>query len=266
MIGKKTLNQWLWLWAVVGALPGVCGAARANCDQAEKLDELSPPRIVQLRGATHHVQGIALEGDRLWLSNVERKANKGFLQLYEFPAGNLLKEVEVQSGSMIHPGGISLDGDCIWVPVAEYTRKGASRIEKRDKTTLGLVASFDVQDHIGAVAAGEDFLIGANWDARDFYVWDKQGKLLRKQANPDPATYQDMKIVDKKLVASGGLGRGRGVIDWIDVNDFHRLRRISCGVTDRNTTFTHEGMDVREGKLYLAPEDEPTRVFIFELE
>jgi hypothetical protein len=42
-------------------------------------------------------------------------------------------------------------------------------------------------------------------------------------------------------------------------------RRVSAGKTDRNQTFTREGMAVRDGQLILLPEDNSTRVFFFRL-
>jgi hypothetical protein len=42
-------------------------------------------------------------------------------------------------------------------------------------------------------------------------------------------------------------------------------RRIAAGRTDRGDVFTREGMALRNGKLYLLPEDGPTRLFIFDL-
>lgn len=242
-----------------GPVPAAAPAPASMGD----LSDLAPPRIVELHGPTRHIQGIAVEGDRLWATGVDRKAEKGSLQLYDLNSGELKVGVEVQDGDRIHPGGIALDGDAVWVPVAPYTRTGVSRVERRDKLTLELISSFEVPDHIGCVAVDKDRVIGANWDARDFYIWDKSGKMLEKRANPSPIRIQDMKIVDETLVASGMIGKNDGAVDWLNPLDFHCLKRLTGGKTDRGNSFMNEAMELREGRLYLAPEDEPTRVFIF---
>jgi hypothetical protein len=41
---------------------------------------------------------------------------------------------------------------------------------------------------------------------------------------------------------------------------------VSSGVTDRGLPYTHEGMTIRGGRLYLLPEDDPSRLFVFRFE
>jgi hypothetical protein len=173
--------------------------------------------------------------------------------------------MEIQQGSRYHPGGISPDGDSLWIPVAEYVRNSTTTIQKRNKHTLQLEAEFEVADHIGSVAVVPEGLLGANWDARDFYVWDKQGRLLRKFANPYPVAIQDMKFIAGRLVAGGLLADGSGVVDWLEWPSLKLARRISTRRTNRGVAYTNEGMTVHEGKLWLLPEDAPSRLFVFRL-
>jgi hypothetical protein len=139
-------------------------------------------------------------------------------------------------------------------------------IQKRNLRTLELEYQFDVADHIGCIAATPEVLIGANWDSRDFYIWDRKGQLLRKISNPTPNAYQDLKFVDGQLVASGLLPGRNGAIDWLDYPAFHLVRRVTVGQTSRGVPYTSEGMAVRGDQLYLLPEDSPSRLFQFHLE
>lgn len=234
---------------------------------SDRLDRLGVQRVIPLRGTLHHVQGIAVERERLWVTSVDSGARKGWLHLYRLPDGVLLRQVEVQShaGDQFHPGGIALDGNVVWIPVAEYQRGGRSTIQRRDKRTLQLLGSFEVDDHIGCIAAGGDRLIGGNWDARQIYYWAPDGRLLAKRDNPHATRYQDMKLAGGLLVASGVTSADEGAIDWLDPETLDLRRRITAGKTDRGVRYTNEGMDVRDGRLYLLPEDGPSRLFVFAL-
>ena len=232
----------------------------------ERLEDLELVQVIALKGELHHVQGIEIEGDRLWVTSVDRGARTGHLDLFELPSGEAIRSVEVHDGEKYHPGGIAADETAIWVPVAPYQRTGVSYIERRDKETLELIDRFSVDDHIGCLAVDGERVIGGNWDTRLLYTWDKEGNLLRKQPNPTPNHYQDMKIRDGRLVGSGKIpGRG-GAVDWLDIETLELERRVRGGATDRGVSFMNEGMTIRDGKLYLLPEDGPSRLFIFRLD
>jgi hypothetical protein len=227
---------------------------------------LRPPAVQPLKATLHHVQGIDIEGDTLWVTSVDQKTRKGYLHKISLASGETTKETEVQEGDRFHPGGITLDGDSIWMPVAEYRRGGKSTIERRNKDTLELISRFEVADHVGCVAASPDALFGGNWDAVDIYSWDRQGKQLRKEPNPAGTRYQDMKFVNNRLIASGLAGKDEGRVDWLDPVSLKPSWRMFLGKTDRGVMFTNEGMTVRGGRLYLLPEDGPSRLFAFDLD
>jgi Family of unknown function (DUF6454) len=248
-------------------LLAVLSSARFNAGfqiPERKLEQLEMLQVIPLAAPLHHVQGIDIQGDRIYVSSVDRATRKGYLHLLKLPSGEVVRQVEVQEGSRFHPGGIALSESFLWIPVAEYQRDSSSSIQQRDKTTLGLLYSFVVQDHIGCVAADQKRIIGGNWDSRQIYSWDLLGKLIEKKDNPSSTAYQDMKIVGE-LVASGALSRTEGSVDWLDPWSLQLQRRIRAGVTDRGVRFTNEGMAIRDGKLYLLPEDGPSRLFVFQL-
>jgi len=233
--------------------------------QMVTLDRLPRPHTLSLKGVVYHVQGIDLDDSRLWVTSVDAKSRKGYLHEFSIPGGELLRSVEVQDGARFHPGGIATDSVSIYVPVAEYRRSSTAVIQRRGKRTLALEAQFEVNDHIGCIAVSGDTLIGGNWDSLELYFWDRAGVLKRKVPNPTGNGFQDIKVVEGVLVASGLLKDRTGAIDWLELPSLRTIRRITTGATDRGDPFTREGMTIRDGRLYLLPEDHPSRLFSFEL-
>ena len=234
--------------------------------QDGSLGDLELIRTVELKAPLRHVQGVEVDGGKVWVSSVDRESRKGFLHEFRLSDGSLVRFVEVQDGPRFHPGGISADSESVWVPVAEYRPGSSAVIQRRRKSTLGLEFQFNVADHIGCIAASGDEIIGGNWDSRELYVWDPQGRLQRKLPNVFGNGYQDMKFNGDVLVASGLLPMGGGgAIDWFELPSFRLLRRLMAGKTDRGVFYTREGMAIRNGLLYLLPEDGPSRLFVFRL-
>jgi hypothetical protein len=224
-----------------------------------------PVRVLPLRGKTAHVQGIDTDGVHLWVTSVDRATRKGLPQEFTVADGRLEGSVEMRDGDRFHAGGIAADADSIWIPVAEYRAKSSAWIQQRNKRTPALEFQFEVPDHIGCVAVTPEFLIGGNWDSRDFYVWDYQGKLLRKVPSTTGNGYQDLKYYDGYLVASGLLAGNKAAPDWLDFPSLNLIRRFPLGDTDRAQPLTREGMTIFGGQLWLLPEDGDSRLFVFEL-
>lgn len=222
----------------------------------------TPERAITLKTELDHVQGIDVEGSRLWVTDVDRAAKRGRLHLFSLPDGKLIRSVDVTRGTQYHPGGISLYGDSIWVPVAEYRRNGSATIERRDKNTLTLIASFPVDDHIGSVAVRAGEVWTANWDARRFLIFDFAGRLVMDRENPSSVALQDMKFHDGALIGGGLIEKKHGHLVRIDPKTW-TFSRQPVGETDRSIPFTQEGFAIHNRKLYLLPEDGPSRLFVF---
>ena len=124
----------------------------------------------------------------------------------------------------------------------------------------------DACAHRNTFAVTPEYLVGGNWDSRDFYVWDRTGKLVRKAAANTGNAYQDMKFEGGLLVASGLLPDHTGAVDWIEFSSFHLLKRLKFGSTERHAPFSREGMAIRGKQLLFLPEDEPSRLFVFNLD
>lgn len=232
------------------------------------LVTLTLVRALALEGDTFHVQGIAVDGPSLWVTSVDQAARKGWLFEYSLESGKRLREVELQQGSMYHPGGFDIDDDSLWIPVAEYRRESRSVIQRRSKQTLKLISSFEVSDHIGCLTIAGGRLVGGNWDARKIYEWSLDGRQFQVRPNPLPVRYQDIKFRHGALIGSG-LGpapRSESVIHWLDPEALTPLQSAAPGRNDRKVEFSREGMDLRDGLLYLLPEDTPSRLFVFRLE
>jgi hypothetical protein len=232
---------------------------------AASLAELELLKVLELKGAIYHVQGVDLDSRRVWVTSVDAPNRKGYLHEFSLATGALLRVREIQDGDRFHAGGIATDAKSIWIPVAEYRRNSSAVIQQRSKRTFDLEFQFDVPDHIGCIAVTPEFLIGGNWDSREFYIWSHRGKLIRKAPSTTGNAYQDMKFQAGQLVASGVLADGSGAVDWLDLRSLRLLRRLSAGVTDRGVLFTREGMALSDNRLLLLPEDGPSRLFIFKL-
>jgi len=244
----------------------VCATAMAfRAPRETSLDELKLLRTLDLEGATNHVQGVDTDGTMAWITSVDTPNRKGNLHEYSVSTGVRRRVLEIQDGARFHPGGLSSDAAALWLPVAEYRANSTSVIQRRNKKNLELDFQFAVADHIGCIAVTPTLLIGGNWDSRDFYVWDHQGKLIRKIISSTKNAYQDMKFDGEYVVASGLLQDKSGAIDWLDLQSLKLVHRMKAGKTDRGASFTREGMGIHADQLWLLPEDQPSRLFVFGL-
>lgn len=248
------MHRWVSVVALTAFAQGVSDEPLAHWRQET---------VVTLEADLRHVQGIDVEGGRLLVSSVDAKAGKGYLSLLDARSGKLVKQVEVQEGKRFHAGGLQVDGESLWLPVAEYDRDGPTTMQRRNKRTLELESSFEVADHIGCVAVGADRLMGGNWDSRIVYTWSKDGRELARKMSPSTANFQDLKMDGTLLMGSGNTSREAGAVEWWDPASWKIVRRITTGKTDRGLPLTHEGMTWRGGRLYMLPEDAPSRLFVF---
>ncbi|MCU1326562.1 MAG: hypothetical protein JWN34_1932 [Bryobacterales bacterium] len=239
-------------------------AILAQSPATSQAVEPVPP--LSLQGKTHHVQGIDTDGATLWVTSVDRSVRKGYLMAFSVADGHLLRSLEVQDGDRYHPGGLSVDATSVWLPVAEYKAKSSSFIQKRNKKTFELEFQFAVEDHIGCIAVTPDWIIGGNWDSREFYVWDHKGTLLRKVTSETGNAYQDIKFVSGAVVGSGTLTGRQGAVDWLDPKTFRLSRRLPVGNTPEGQPFTREGMTIYQNRIWFLPEDDDSRLFVFPLD
>jgi hypothetical protein len=221
--------------------------------------------VLNLDGEVFHVQGVDLDEKRIWLTSVDLQARKGYLHVFDRATGKLLQRMELTDGARYHPGGISIHGDSIWVPVAELKPRSSAVLVEIDRNSLSVLRRIPVADHLGCVAVSDHEIVAGNWDSRLLYVFDLQGRLLHVAPNPSATRYQDIKFVDGKLVGSGYLTPLSGTIDWLAWPSLKLLATRHAGATDRGKPYTGEGMALKGRELYLISEDGPSRLFHFRL-
>ena len=220
---------------------------------------------IPLRFATYHVQGLDLTDRFYFVTSVDREQKRAWLFKIDRENGRLDSKKDLTDGLLIHPGGIQVDSRTLWIPNAEYTRESRTMIHSIDPDTLEIRRSFEIEDHIGAIASdGKNLLYGANWDAVYFYTWDFGGHQLNKVASPTSAAYQDMKFYTGKLLCSGHQN-GRSLIDVIDPETWTLVKRIDLPRDRWMTHLSREGMAF-DGNLYFLPDDGPdSHILIFAL-
>jgi len=228
---------------------------------------------LQLQGEVFHVQGLALAPTHIWVTSVDHDQNRAWLHEFDRASGRFLRRLELTDGARYHPGGLSVSGQSIWVPVAEMKANSSAVLVEIDADTLQVRRRIAVADHIGCVAASGKTLVAGNWDSRMLYVFDLvRGVLVRVVPNPSATHYQDMKFADGKLVAGGNTGWLSGTVDWIDVATMKLTRSIKAGSVGtlrpfgRGGPYSGEGMAIEGRELYFVPEDGPSRVFHFRLD
>ena len=250
---------------LVAASPGLSGAA---------LEHGKLIGALQLQGEVFHVQGLALDPVHVWITSVDHNRNRAFLHVFDRANGRFLRRIDLTDGARYHPGGLSLAGGSLWVPVAELRPDSSAVLMEIDAKTLAVRRRIAVADHIGCVAAEGTRLVAGNWDSRMLYEFDlaRSVQPVRVVKNPSATHFQDMKFVGGKLVAGGNIGWLEGTIDWIDPARMRVTRSLRAGFIGtvrpfgRGGPITGEGMAIEGRELYVLPEDGPSRVFHFRLD
>ncbi|MDT8760156.1 DUF6454 family protein [Sphingomonas psychrotolerans] len=228
---------------------------------------------LQLKGELFHVQGLELHGDRLWVTSVDQVNHKGYIHEFDRRTGKLRRRLELTDGARYHPGGISLSGRSLWVPVAELKPESTSVLVEIDADSLQVRRKIAVADHLGCVAASDRKLVAGNWDSRLLYIFDLDGSApVRIVQNPSSTRYQDMKFVGGQLVGGGPLTLWSGAVDWLDWPTMKVRRTLRAGAIGpvrplgHGGPYTGEGMAIEGRDLYVVPEDGPSRLFHFRLD
>lgn len=250
----------------VALLSAVTWLAQMAAPAVEGVEGARLADVHVLKGTLYHVQGIALDREHIWVTSVDAEKKRGYLHQFSRATYQFERRVDVTEGVAFHPGGFSVSGDSIWVPVAEYRPNSSAVLLELDKRTLKVKGRIKVADHLGCAAVTPDGLVAGNWGSRRLYVFDRKGRQRRVIENASLNQYQDIKFADGMLVASGNLTQTTGAIDWYRWPAMKLVRSVRAGVTDRGRVYTAEAMALEGKDLYLLPEDGPGRLFHFVLE
>ena len=224
-----------------------------------------------------HTQGIALDDDYLYLSCVDKKLKKGWLyRVARSEFDNPLRtepfsfsKLDITEGEKYHASGIDLKGECIWVALAEYHPAPAKlTIKCIDKQTMTQKKAFniDINDHIGTIAAFDDWILGMNWDAQTFYLVDYSGKILTQGANPGKGSYQDCKYYyGNRIICSGLAGQfsAKGYLDMLEIpgtnpESWQLVKRsVVTQKSKKLMPLTNEAMGFTGSRVCLVPDDLP---------
>jgi hypothetical protein len=260
------------LAAIVLSAPSLPSAATPS--QIEQgIEHARLLGTLQLQGELFHVQGVDLDAAHIWVTSVDKEHKRGYLHEFDRATGRFIARLDLTDVTRYHPGGFSISGGSIWVPVSEYRAHSTAVLEEIDIQTLQVRRKIRVADHLGCAAVSGDHLVAGNWDSKQLYIFDLRGSApVRVVPNPTGTSYQDMKFIGGQLVAGGTLGWSSGSIDWIDFPSMRLAQSLRTGATGRMSLFgkarpwSGEGMAMQGRDLYLLPEDGPSRLFKFELD
>lgn len=264
------------VWSGIAALAvalASAGAAASSQPWQGGIEGARLAGVLKLEGPLFHVQGLELDRRHIWVTSVDNQLKRAYIHQFDRASGRLLRRADLTDGVRFHPGGISLSGSSIWVPVAEYRPDSTTVLLELDAATLAVRRRIAIADHLGCVAVRGRTLVAGNWDSRLLYVIDSQGEApVRAVPNPSPTGYQDMKFAGDTLVASGTRSWLDGTVDWIDPRTMTVSRTLRAGATASArmvgplSAYTREGMAIEGHDLYLVPEDGESRLFRFRLD
>ena len=75
--------------------------------QLAVLSDFKMVRVLELKAATQHVQGIDFNDRLLWVTSVDKQNRKGWLQEFSIITGEMTRQIEIGDGSQ----SAEADGD-----------------------------------------------------------------------------------------------------------------------------------------------------------
>ena len=271
MIRRAALSGLTAIFLVSGLSVAAAPERPTGALEAARLVDAMP-----LEGKLFHVQGLALNSTRIWVTSVDRWEKRGYIHEFERATGRLLRQRELTDGARYHPGGIALAHGVIWVPVAEMRPDSSSMLVQLDVQSLEPRRTIAVSDHLGCVAVDGTTLVAGNWDSRTLHVFDLADEAatgpLRSITNPSPTRHQDMLFAGGMLVAGGHRTPWSGTVDWIDWESMELARSLDAGSVGtirplgNGGPLTGEGMTIEGNDLYFVAEDGPSRLLRYRLD
>ncbi len=265
-------------------------------------------QAIKLLFDAHHTQGMVKIGEFFFMTAVEvsrwprkyeqlqngldRDTGEGKGHIFKFNSkGELLHDLVLGEGDVYHPGGIDYDGKYIWIPVTEYRPNSFSVVYRLDPETMIAEEVLRCKESLGALVYNDDTrtLVGANWGARRFYVWQMEvnGQVadpdvpLEKRAIENPSFYvdfQDCKYLGNNLMLGSGFStyyNGSAMVKmggWeiFSMKDFRPIRQIPVrlwspsGASMLNNPCTLESTE-KGLKAYFVPDDDEKAVlYVYE--
>ena len=257
----------------------------------ERQHPMRPIGQFRLRFKSYQPQGLVKHNELFYLSSLEiikRKGHENVLfkkdsrqdkrahgraHLFVFDRNGILhKDVHLSMGTLCHPGGMSHDGEHLWVPVSESWQYGHSMMLRVNMKTLNVQRVFTFDDHLAGVVVDKkrERLFTWNWSSESWYVFTLEGRLLHKQ--PDPIRLfdvQDAKLLPSGEILASGARHNMGGIAVLSPQ--FRLRHFLYipEKTPEGRAISENPMDYewKRGKfhLFFAPDDNRTHLAMFRL-
>ena len=152
---------------------------------------------VRLNFRTYHPQGMAVVGDRFFLSSVQGGRSRGRAGEWDTFSKSMFGGIccarrgWARDRCITRAGSIST-AERIWVPVAEYRPESRTVVYGVDPRSLEIKRVFEFRDHLGALVCDEARrgLVGVSWGSRRFYRWDlrEDGELPVQARRPSSGT------------------------------------------------------------------------------
>ena len=202
--------------------------------------------------------------------------------------GTLLARTEIGAGDVYHPGGIDYDGEVLWIPVAEYRPDSHSIIYSMHPDSLNPIERFRIQDHIGGIVANttDNTLHAVSWGSRRYYSWPRHytpldiEEPLTGTLNPSHyIDYQDCQYTGNRTAICTGLAGfyqaatqtrfALGGIELVDLQQNQPIHQVPFPYwTESGLPMTQNPvvleLDGARLRLYAMPEDNSSRLYIFE--
>lgn len=177
-------------------------------------------------GVSYEWEGLKVYGGRIYMSVFDHTDNNGHLVVLDQNTGNLIKDISFADGDRTHAGGLSVDGNYAYVPLAVDSPHSSADILRININNYQVTKLFTVgYDHVGGVTynPATHLIVGQDWDSRTFYDWTLTGKIVSQWDNPtDYVGYQDCQyVVYNKILCSGATEGATtiGGFDLIDLSD-----------------------------------------------
>lgn len=272
----------LVILGLLGASPLLADATAVLAGIGRDRELLQEERT-ELRFRTHEPRGLALAAHRWFLAAYEADGGgQGHLFVAD-RAGALVRDLPLGDGAATRPGGISSDGDQVWIPVAT-TREGAGHtlVYTVDVRTLRVRRRFHVDRVLDALAVDPATRTLHAWTAggRDQLILTQGGRVVENRPDPNRvfATTDAQVLPGGRILAAGssthavrvGLGVEDLVLGGITLQDRRgeiRMIHLVREVSDRFRPMAAAAMAVEpvgdSVRLHFAPDPERTTIYSF---
>jgi hypothetical protein len=244
--------------AVAGQAPTARAAVAINpALPPDGIEGLVPRLSVPLRVSLIEVTGLAATPGSLYVASFDSQKRLSMIYRLRPDTGALIQMRHVVPGMAGRVGGIHMGERYLWLPLSDDSRPNITRILGLDPQYLEVKQGFEVPYQISAVAQGLDgSLYGLGQDGSLFYVWNAEGRELRRVPNSSGASYGDMEVIQGSVVCAGvDQVTNSGVLDVLDPQGFTILaRHRSQARTANQQWLTARGFAFVANTFYFLPE------------